>query len=168
MEPDLLGCENAVWDDGEWVSWQSINSHLARLELEAQYPKANVELVPIFEEMVNLAHGYNLMTGRHLSIYGDIGELFGAIHFGIELHKNYAMGSDGRMGNDFVEIKTITPFKNSHNVTVRLDRHFNKLLVVRIDESFSVSGLLVARSKLPKVKSSVLTIGWDSISKLVD
>lgn len=33
-------------------------------------------------------------------MYGDIGELFGAITYGIKLNKSYVQGSDGRLGND--------------------------------------------------------------------
>ena len=54
---------------------------------------------------------YHRETGLHLAVYGDIGELFGAITYGIKLNKTYAQGADGRLGNDHVEVKTITPFK---------------------------------------------------------
>lgn len=69
--------------------------------------------IPYFEDLTSLAESYHLETGLHLSVYGDIGELFGAITYGIKLNRTYAQGSDGRLGNDHVEIKTITPFKVS-------------------------------------------------------
>lgn len=28
-----LGPDNSIWDDGEWISWAEINSHLAAQEL---------------------------------------------------------------------------------------------------------------------------------------
>ncbi|WP_217353466.1 DUF6998 domain-containing protein [Ruegeria arenilitoris] len=163
MDREPLGQHNAIWEDGEWISWRSINSHLERLELQARYPNADVDLVPVFEELLRVAQHYHITTGKHLNIYGDIGELYGAIMYGIKLHKDYAKGSDGRLGNDFVEVKTITPFKNTQSVTVRLDRHFSQLLVVKIDECFEVSGLLVERSKLPKVGGKALRIDWDDL-----
>ncbi len=76
---DGLGPENAIWDDGEWISWAGVNSHLQRIELEQKYPNADVELVPYFEELLSLAHRYHLQTGSHLAVYGDIGELFAGI-----------------------------------------------------------------------------------------
>lgn len=166
MDKHTLDLHNAIWDDGEWVSWSSINSHLERLELEAKYPNADVDLIPIFEELLEVAQHYHIATGKHLKIYGDIGELYGAIMYGIKLHKDYAKGSDGRLGDDFVEVKTITPFKNSQSVSVRLDRHFSKLLVVKVNSSFEVEGLLVDRSKLPKVKRNVLNIHWDNLVEI--
>jgi hypothetical protein len=27
-KPEKLGLDNAIWDDGEWISWDEINSHL--------------------------------------------------------------------------------------------------------------------------------------------
>ena len=36
--------DNAIYDDGEWITWTEINSHLERLEFEARYPHLNVEL----------------------------------------------------------------------------------------------------------------------------
>ncbi len=166
MERQTLGPHNAIWDDGEWISWKSINSHLERLELEARFPNADVNLVPVFEELLDVARHYHITTGKHLNIYGDIGELYGAITYGIKLHKDRAMGSDGRLLNDFVEVKTITPFKKTKSVTVRLDRHFNQLLVVKIDETFEVSGKLIRRSKLPKVEGNVLRIDWADLKQI--
>jgi hypothetical protein len=166
LDKEDLGPHNAIWDDGEWISWKSINSHLERLELQARFPNADVSLIPIFEELLSLAENYHYTTGKHLHVYGDIGELFGAITYGIKLHKNYAKGSDGRLKNDFVEIKTITPFKKTQSVNVRLDRHFSKLLVVKIDEDFEVAGVLVERSRLPRVSGSILRINWEQLSKI--
>lgn len=163
MGEENLGPHNAIWDDGEWTSWHSINSELERRELQARFPNADVSLIPIFEELLFLAEQYHQATGKHLQVYGDIGELFGAITYGIKLHENYAQGSDGRLGDDFVEIKTITPFKRSQSVTVRLDRHFSKLLVVRIDHDFGVAGVLLDRRQLPKGGGKLLRIDWDQI-----
>jgi hypothetical protein len=166
VNDDVLGPHNAVWDDGEWISWASINSHLERLELQARFPNADVSLVPIYEELLETAQHFHIATGKHLNIYGDIGELFGAITYGIELHRNYAKGSDGRLGDDFVEVKTITPFKNKNYASVRLDRHFSKLLVVKIDEFHEVSGLLVDRKRLPNARGKHLRLSWNDLADL--
>lgn len=79
-------------------------------------------------------------TGRHLQVYGDIGELYGANAYGIRLHKNYAQVSGGRPGNDFVAVKTITPFRQNEVVRLGLSRNFSKVLIVRISPDFEVSG----------------------------
>ncbi|CDO36135.1 hypothetical protein [Novosphingobium sp. KN65.2] len=100
-----LGPDNAIWDDGEWISWDEINEQIQYKEWRAKYPNADLSLVSIFEDLICTAEQYHMHTGKHLQVYGDIGELYGAITHGIKLHRNYAQGSDGRLGNDLVEVK---------------------------------------------------------------
>jgi hypothetical protein len=167
----ILGPDNAYWDDGEWISWEDVSSadiddysHLSRLEYEARlrerYPKADITLIPYFEALLKLAENYYLDTGRHLQVYGDIGELFGAIAYGIKLNRNYAPGADGRLGNDHVEIKTITPFNKHDRAIVNLGGNFSKLLLVKINESFCVSGKLIDRKALQQTKSRQVRVTW--------
>lgn len=153
--------DNAFYDDGEWVTWTEINSHLARLEFQAKFPDLDVDLVPIFQSLLAVAEEYHHLTGSHLQVYGDLGELYGAIVHGIKLHRNYVQGSDGKLGNDFVEVKTITPFKSNNTVTLNLERNFSKVLVVKINADFEVSGKLIDRKALPKTKSKRLSLDWD-------
>lgn len=155
--------DDAIYGDGEWITWTEINSHLERLELKASGPSADIDLMAIFIRLLNIATDYYRLTGRHLQVYGDLGELYGAITYGIKLHRNYAQGSDGRMGNDLVEIKTITPFKIHDQVVLNLQRNFSKVLIVKIDAEFNVHGKLVARKELPKVKGDRLTLRWSDI-----
>ena len=169
MTVDVLGPDNAFWIDGEWLGWDSIidpeettYSRLAELEREAElrrnYPNADPTLIPYFQDLLTLAEAYFNDTGQHLNVCGDIGELFGAIMYGIKLHKNYSQGSDVRLGNDYVEIKTNAPINGKEQTRVRLDRHFSKLLIVKIDDDFEVSGRLVKRANLPKRKGNNLRL----------
>lgn len=162
----MLNADNAIWDDGEWISWNSINSELESAELRARYPNADLSLVPIFQGLLELSSGYHFATNSHLQVYGDIGELFGAITYGIKLHRNYAKRSDGRLGDDLVEIKTFTPFKKTPAINVNLDGNFSKLLIVKIDRDFQVTGRLIARKRLPKAKGK-LRLKWDKLNKLM-
>jgi hypothetical protein len=159
----MLGPDNALWDDGEWISWDEINQQIQYKEWGAKYPNADRALIPVFEQLLSVAQEYHEKTGLHLQVYGDLGEIFGAITYGIKLHSNYAKGSDGKLGNDFVEIKTITPFKNRDEVEVNMARHFSKLLVVRINEEFEIAHRLVARGSLPKSSGKRLRIRWSDL-----
>jgi hypothetical protein len=161
---EVLGPDNAVWDDGEWVSWRSINSHLERLEILDRFPNADPALVHYFEELLALAESYHMDTGRHLQVYGDIGELFCAITLGMRLHRNHAQGSDGRRGNDFIEVKTIAPFSRSDRVQVKRSGHFSHLFVVRIGEDFDVAGRMIERRSLPATASGIVQISWANLS----
>ena len=153
--------DNAIYDDGEWITWDEINSHLERLEFQARFPNLDVDLVPIFQGLLALAHDYHQQTGRHLQVYGDLGELYGAIAYGIKPHRMYAQGSDGKLGNHFVEVKTITPFKGKDTVTLNLERHFSKVLIVKIDRDFEVHGKLIDRQALPRGKRGRLRLDWN-------
>lgn len=158
--------DNAIYDDGEWITWEEINSHLERLEFEARFPDLDVDLVPIFKNLLRTAQDYYELTGLHLQVYGDLGELYGAITYGLKLHRNYAQGSDGKIGNDFVEVKTITPFKSNDVVALNLKRNFNKVLIVKIAADFEVQGKLIDRKALPKIKGDKLMLRWDHFGTL--
>ncbi|MCB1391445.1 MAG: hypothetical protein KDK12_20230 [Rhodobacteraceae bacterium] len=155
--------DRAFYDDGEWVTWTEIDAHLRGQEREALYGRSDHPLIPIFEDLLELARDYHAQTGLHLSVYGDLGELFGAIAHGIALNRTYAQGSDGRIGNDHVEVKTITPFKSKDVVIVDRARNFNKLLVVKIDADFAVSGRMIDRKALPKRPGRYQRIRWSDL-----
>ena len=159
----MLGPDNAIWDDGEWVSWDEINRQIQCQEWRAKYPNAKLSLVTYFEQLLQLAEDYFYETGKHLQLYGDIGELFGAITYGVDLHDNYTEGSDGRLGDDLVEIKTITPFKKRDTIFVKTTGNFNKLLVVKINEKFEISGKMVNREELPPNDGKFLEIRWSDL-----
>lgn len=161
----MLGPDNAFWDDGEWVSWDEIDEQIQHKEWRARYPNADLSLVPIFTDLIATAEEYFHLTGKHLQVYGDIGELYGAITYGIKLNKNYAKGSDGRLGNEFVEVKTITPFKNKDVVELNLKRNFSKVLVVKITADFEISGRLINRKSLRKSKGDKLRLNWHDLDR---
>lgn len=156
--------DRAFYDDGEWVTWSEIDEQLRYREWGAKYPNAIRSMIPYFETLISLAESYHVETGLHLNAYGDIGELFGAITYGIKLNKTYAPGADGRLGDDHVEIKTITPFKNRDEVNVKLSGNWSKLLVVKINEDFQVSGRMIDRRRLPKRKAKFLRVKWTDLS----
>jgi len=155
-----LGPDNAIWDDGEWISWDQIDEQIQYKEWRARYPLADLSVVSIFESLLSTAEEYHNLTGRHLQVYGDIGELYGMITHGLKLHRNYAQGSDGRLGNDLVEVKTITPFKGKNVVVLNLKRNFSKVLIVKISTDFEVWGKLIDRKALPRVKGDKLVLNW--------
>lgn len=159
-----LGPDNAIWDDGEWISWDEINQQIQYKEWRAKYPKADMSLVPIFEDLISVAERYHMETGKHLQVYGDIGELYGAITHGIKLHRNYAQGSDGRLGNDLVEVKTITPFKNKDRITLNLKRNFSMVFIVKITLDFEIRGKLIPRKLLPRSNGDRLSLNWEDVA----
>ena len=157
----MLSLDNAIWDDGEWIGWDEINRQIQNKEWGAKYPNADRALIPFFEQLLWIAEDYYRTTGLHLQVYGDIGELYGAITFGLKLHSNYAQGSDGRLGNEFVEVKTITPFKNRDEVMIDMAGHFSKILVVKINCEFEIAHRLIDRKSLPTKSGKRLRLKWN-------
>lgn len=163
----ILNMGDAIYDDGEWISWEWINGQLHDQELAQEYPRANMEVVRIFEELVNLAMEYREITGRYLQIWGELGELYAEIKFGVERHRPGAPGSDGRMGNDWVEVKTISPEKEGNKIQVKRAGNFNKLLIVKIDENFEFQDRMIDRRELKKGSGKYARHTWEEDSESV-
>ena len=51
-------------------------------------------------------------------------------------------------------------------VMVDTSRHFSKLLVVKINAEFQVSGRMVSRKQLPKRSGRYVRIRWDDLALL--
>ena len=149
-----------VWDDGEWISWDWINEHLEERELMAQYPHASLELIEAFESLVNAAVQYHETTGRHLEIWGELGEVYAEVRHGLKRNKQHSPGSDGRIGNDHCEVKTISPRKSAPIVQVKRAGNFNKLIIVRIDEQYNFSSCVVDRKSLGKGAGKYARARW--------
>lgn len=156
----LQDTSEGIYDDGEWISWDWINGQIADQELRAQYPLARLEVVRIFEDLVETAAAYKQCTGRYLQIWGELGELYAEIKYGVVRHRPGTPGSDGRLGNDWIEVKTISPEKLNNTVHVKRAGNFNKLLVVRIDAEFGFTSRMIERRALGHGKGKHARVAW--------
>jgi len=148
----IHGLGDSIWDDGEWISWEYINE-----KLDGSSGKGG-----LLEEMIAVAKEYFEDTDRHLPIYGEIGEHYASRRFGIELHQDpKVQGSDGRLGNAFVEVKTISPLRDSRNVRVKKAGNFGYLVIVKIDADFRIDAKLIKRKTLRKPEGKYFIVGWD-------
>lgn len=118
------------------------------------------ELIIIFNNLVNNAASFFKLTNRYLQIWGELGELYAEIEYGIKRHKKHAQGSDGKIGNDFIEVKTISPEKSNNEVRVKRTGHFNKLLIIKISEDFTFEGQLIARKEISKGEGKHARVSW--------
>lgn len=157
----LRDTSDGIYDDGEWISWDWINGHIADQELREEFPKANLQVVKIFQDLVGLAEAYKHESGRYLQIWGELGELYAEIKFGIARHRPGTQGSDGRLGNDWVEVKTISPEKLNEVIQVKRAGNFNKLLVVKVSEDFEFEARMIDRKLLGKGKGKLAKLKWE-------
>ena len=63
---------DGIWDDGEWIGWDWINGQLSDQELRAEYPKASLEIIRVFEDLVALAQEYYYVTGDTSKFGGNL------------------------------------------------------------------------------------------------
>ena len=157
----LSDTSEGIWDDGEWISWEWINGQIYKQDLESKYPKADPALSEIFERLVDLAADHKSLTGKYLQIWGELGELYAEVYYGLRRHRAHAPGSDGKLGNDFVEVKTISPEKSGSDVHVKRAGNFSKLLVVKITADFEFRSMLIDRRELRKGPGKMARVTWD-------
>ena len=160
---------DGIWDDGEWISWEWINSQLEDEPEDAYsvepvepyksrdgFPFSVVKQTEIFLDLVDCAMRHFENTGRYLQIWGELGEIYAEIKFGLRRHGTHKAGSDGTISDKLVEVKTISPEKTSDRVLVKSQGDFEQLLIVRINQDFEFQGKLFNRSELSGVAGKFL------------
>lgn len=147
---DAAGSGAAPWEwaqlDRKWVDARLDDEPLE--QGDDDFPHGSQEQVDVFLDLVDCAVRYHMDTGRYLQIWGELGELYAEIKWGLERHEAHAAGSDGKITGRLVEVKTISPEKSSDRVTVKSQGDFEQLLIVRIDSDFRFSAKLFERCKL--------------------
>jgi hypothetical protein len=112
------------------------------------FPFSVPEQAEILGDLVDCADRHFRNTGRYLQVWGELGEIYAEIKFGLRRHGTHQAGSDGTIDGKLVEVKTISPEKTSDQVAVKSQGNFEQLLIVRIDENFEFTGKLIDRDDL--------------------
>lgn len=112
------------------------------------FPYSVLKQTDIFQDLVDCAARHFENTGRYLQIWGELGEIYAEIRFGLRRHGTHTAGSDGTIAGKLVEVKTISPEKASDRVFVKSQGDFEQLLIIRIDRNFQFKGKLFDRSEL--------------------
>ena len=121
-----------------------------------EIPFSTLKQAEIFYDLVDCAIRHFENTGRYLQVWGELGEIYAEIKFGLRRHKTHTAGSDGTISGRLVEVKTISPEKASDRVPVKSQGNFEQLLIVRIDREFQFSAKLFDRSELKGVAGKFL------------
>lgn len=158
---DAAGSGAAPWEweciDGEWIDSQLEGSSEDKAQADGLstsfqsrdgFPFSTLEQAEIFYDLVDCATRHFENTGRYLQIWGELGELYAEIRFGLRRHGTHEAGSDGTIAGRLVEVKTISPEKTNDRVFVKSQGDFEQLLIVRIDRDFQFKGKLFDRSEL--------------------
>lgn len=158
---DAAGSGAAPWEweyiDREWIDSQLENAPeedafsvkpSGPFQSRDGFPISIPEQTQIFHDLVDCAARHFKNTGRYLQVWGELGEIYAEIKFGLRRHRTHTAGSDGRIVETLVEVKTISPEKASDRVLVKSQGNFEQLLIVRIDREFQFKGKLFDRTEL--------------------
>jgi hypothetical protein len=129
---DAAGSGAAPWE-WEYISREWIDSLLENesvddaLETEPALrfhsrdglPFSTLEQFEVFHDLVDCARRHLENTGRYLQIWGELGEIYAEIKFGLRRHGTHEAGSDGVIAGKLVEVKTISPEKTGDRVRVK-------------------------------------------------
>lgn len=147
---DAAGCGYAPWHEpqGYWIDTDFEGEPEDASSIEPAepfksregYPYSVLEQTQILQDLVDCAERHFENTGRYLQIWGELGEIYAEIKFGLRRHASCTKGSDGTIGGKLVEVKTISPEKTTKRVLVKSQGDFEQLLVVRIDRNFQFTG----------------------------
>lgn len=158
---DAAGSGAAPWEwdyiDREWIDSQlesgpdgeSLSVEPTKpFQSRSGFPFSTLKQAEIFYDLIDCAQRHFENTGRYLQIWGELGEIYAEIKFGLRRHGSHEAGSDGTVAGKLVEVKTISPERESDHVLVKRQGDFEQLLIVRIDRDFQFRGKLFDRSEL--------------------
>jgi len=165
---DAAACGYNPWEEaisGDWIDSQlndepELDATSVRSSVPFQsrdgYPFSVLEQTQIFLDLVDCAARHFENTGRYLQVWGELGEIYAEIKFGLRRHGTHMAGSDGTIAGKLVEVKTISPEKSGDRVLVKNQGDFEQLLVVRITRDFKFQAKLLERGELKRVGSKLL------------
>ena len=157
---------DGMYSGGDWVSWDWINDQLAPKRVKN--PRSPPTVKKVFNAIARAARSYHALTGRYLQMWGELGELYAESQYGIERHKQSSPGSDGRIGDDLVEIKTISPEKGKQRVRVRRRGNFTKLVVIKISSDLKFESRIIDRNEFCTAEqkpTGQAKVAWSSMPK---
>jgi hypothetical protein len=140
----------------DWIDSQLEDEPSEPFQSRDGFPFSVLEQIQIFEDLVDCAARHFGNTGRYLQVWGELGEIYAEIKFGLRRHETHRAGSDGTIAGKLVEVKTISPEKASDRVLVKSQGNFEQLLIVRVDRDFQFQGKLFDRSELAGVTGKFL------------
>lgn len=161
----IADIEAALWDNGLLIQFAYLSDpDTTPIRSPNRRRKVSRKLLDNFRNRLAEARGLKL-TGRPRSdAFGELGEYFAAIMFGITLHDDpRTQGSDGKLGSDFVEVKTITPGKRQDVVWMNPARNFSKIVVVKITNDFQFGARMVARRILKNRPGKRVKLAWNEM-----
>jgi len=151
-DPSESLCLDSDWVDSELDDAGEVDAYAGKapspFRSREGFPRSFIEQGEVFRDLVDCAERHFQNTGRYLQIWGELGEIYAEIRFGLRRHCTHHAGSDGTIDGALVEVKTISPEKAISRVIVKREGGFEKLMIVRIDGDFNFKAKLFNRAEL--------------------
>lgn len=107
-----------------------------------------------------------ILEGPASLLWGRIGELYEAQRLGVSLSRRNAQGHDGHLGNELVEVKTITRGKKKTGVRVKFAGNFSVLVVVRVTDEYELQLRRIEREALSAPPGAeYFLVDWDHLER---
>jgi hypothetical protein len=144
------------------------------------FPFSVLEQAEILEDLVGCAERHFRNTGRYLQVWGELGEIYAEVKFGLCRHGTHRAGSDGTIDGKLVEVKTISPEKGQRPSDRQESRRLREATgrahrrEVRVHRQAVRSGSVewrwreVSPSPAPRKQRSALTGTRAKISRLAE
>lgn len=149
---DAMATGLAPWDwkyvDIDWIDSELESVPKTSFQSREGFPYSTLEHAEVFYDLVECARRHFDNSGRYLQIWGELGEIYAEIKYGLRRHSTRTAGSDGTIAGKLVEVKTISPEKANNEVLVKSQGNFEQLLIVSIDSQFQFKAKLFDRSEL--------------------
>jgi uncharacterized protein DUF6998 len=142
----------APWEceyvSADWIESQLETEPNEQFQSRDGLPYSTLKHIEIYNDLVDCAIRHFENTGRYLQIWGELGEIYAEIKFGLRRHATHTAGSDGTIDGKLVEVKTISPEKASDLVLIKSQGNFEQLLIVKFNQDFEIKAKLIDRSDL--------------------
>ena len=163
---EAAGCGYNPWDsevlDPDWIEEELGKREKETFISRDGFPYSHLEQINILEDLIECAKRHFENTGRYLQIWGELGEVYAETKHRLCRHGSRRAGSDGKIGDKLVEVKTISPEKNNNFVNIKKQGDFEQLLIVRIDKNFEFESKLFDRAELKVFGTKLLRGQFDS------
>ena len=143
----MIDTETGTREEPRWLHWDNVTDSVRRNEGAAPH-SADPEIVALFDELLAAAKSYRELTGLHLDVFQELGELYAEIHYGVGCNRKGAVRGTG--GIAVRTIKTTAP-----KVSLRGIEGLDRLLVIRISDDYVFEAKVASRQHLTMVSPTV-------------
>ena len=133
----MIDTEIGTRDEARWLHWDNVDDSTRHCDGAVPH-SADPEVVALFDELLAAAKSYRRLTGRHLEVFAELGELYAEIHYGVGCSRRNAL-----LGTGGVAVRTTK--MSAPKVSLRGIEDLDRLLVIRISDDYEFEAKVADR-----------------------